>query len=646
MGIAVAGRDVESLEVGFAAHDGTCSTDFAVFSLSRHPANSFGLVTSTRKQYATLADFILKELRSYQQKHMYKLVGIGLTKRASEIDPRLCSRLWLELDAVPLVFPPGFAYGIVGKLLHNMTVDEEADSMARKATTYFGPTQQPCLIVGFRNEVEVDCAGLACIASLTDYASTVSEATWTLTLKYAESLKRKKTRIAFFSSTPRGEDIASTSHALMRFLHLLGVDTRWYVPKPKPEVSFITSSIRETLCGDLHPDARSDPEPIWILDQWCKQNSEQFWISKGDPLAPRSRGGADLVVVGDVQMASLVRIAKQQDPTRPVVFNCQVQINADLTDQVGTAPFKLWSWLWSHVKDCDIFLHHPVPGGVPRTVTPKKVGYMLATADWLDGSSKCLDDWDSQYYIEELKAKCMKTQAKQFDFPHRPYILQIADAVHASDVPSALAAYSEFRRGYTKNTDTPQIPQLVILSHDALGNCDATSTHDEMLDLLQTRYEEMQDDVVFIRPGIADQTLNALLSTAQVVLQLSSRPGLEVMLNTALRKGVPAISTRAKNTSSYVKHGISGFLVDKGDYKAVARFLHHLFTNHEAYNNMRHHAGVSISSECSTVGNALAWLYIADALSNGEKIQPGCRNINAMAREAAALPYKEGEPCY
>jgi hypothetical protein len=47
-------------------------------------------------------------------------------------------------------------------------------------------------------------------------------------MTYAEKLRRNKTRIAFFSSTPQGGGVALMRHALVRFARRIGVDLSWY----------------------------------------------------------------------------------------------------------------------------------------------------------------------------------------------------------------------------------------------------------------------------------------------------------------------------------------------------------------------------------------------------------------------------------
>jgi hypothetical protein len=58
------------------------------------------------------------------------------------------------------------------------------------------------------------------------------------------------------------------------------------------------------------------------------------------------------------------------------------------------------------VKECNVFVSHPVRAFVPKGVTPEKVGYLPATTDWLDGLNKHMAPWDEQYYLHEFKTQC------------------------------------------------------------------------------------------------------------------------------------------------------------------------------------------------------------------------------------------------
>lgn len=92
---------------------------------------------------------------------------------------------------------------------------------------FFGKANQPRLEVVHRNEVGVDCDGMAQIADEPTYRDTVHPNTYAATMYYADSLKKNSTKIAFFNSTPQGGGVALMRHALIRFLRLIDVNCRW-----------------------------------------------------------------------------------------------------------------------------------------------------------------------------------------------------------------------------------------------------------------------------------------------------------------------------------------------------------------------------------------------------------------------------------
>ncbi|KAF2787856.1 glycosyltransferase family 4 protein [Melanomma pulvis-pyrius CBS 109.77] len=644
IGIAVAEGTNGELDVGFSSHDGTYSIDFAVTTLEKQNWANGTENSAAQGRSVAIADFLIKQIRGYMERHLYKFVGAGLTKSVVELSPELPSRLWLELDIVPLVLEASPSqYRLRKAHAQSTTVDEEADSMARKCLLNFGPNHQPRVCVGYRNQVEVDCEGHAQISNIHDFRGTVRDTTWQATMKFAESLKKNNTSIAFFNSTPQGGGVALMRHALIRFLRLVGVNASWYVPKPKPEVFRITKNNHNILQGVADPELRLTDKQMGTLDEWCKSNADRFWIPGDGALAPRSRGGADVIIIDDPQMPSLVKIAKEQDPTRPVIFRSHIQVRADLADQQGTPTSEVWNWVQNNVEKADVFISHPVREFVPSNIDFNKVGYMPATTDWLDGLNKHLNNWNTEFYINEFDTECYKKRMNQLQYLERQYIVQIARFDPAKGIPDVLASYAELRRKYMKDTPIKDIPQLVIAGHGAIDDPDATTIYDETIDLLKTKYSDVQDDVVVMRLGPTDQLLNALMSTAYVALQLSTREGFEVKVSEALHKGVPIIATKAGGIPLQVEHGKSGFLVEPGDSSAVAKHLHHLFTDHEAYDEMSYYAKHHVSDEVSTVGNALCWLYLADTLAKGEKIEPNSRWINDMAREEAGVPYTETE---
>ena len=138
--------------------------------------------------------------------------------------------------------------------------------------------------------------------------------------------------------------------------------------------------------------------------------------------------------------------------------------------------------------------------------------------------------------------------------------------------------------------------------------------------------------------------LNALITTAKLVVQLSLREGFEVKVSEALYHGKPVVATRAGGIPLQIQHGKSGFLVEVGDTDAVANHLFDLYTNDDLYTSMSDYAKASVSDEVGTVGNAACWLYLAAKLARGQGLKPNARWITDLAREEADEHYEPGEP--
>ena len=164
------------------------------------------------------------------------------------------------------------------------------------------------------------------------------------------------------------------------------------------------------------------------------------------------------------------------------------------------------------------------------------------------------------------------------------------------------------------------------------------------------QYPDLAKDISVMRLDANDQLLNTLIANAHVVLQLSTREGFEVKVSEALHAGRPVIATLAGGIPIQVKDKENGFLVEPGDYDAVAQHLVELFKDDELWKRMSHAAATGVSDEVCTAGNALAWFYLAAKFSGASDKDGKPRGIkgygkwvNDVAREEAGHPYQEGE---
>jgi hypothetical protein len=83
-----------------------------------------------------ISDFVITSLFEYEHEHLCKFIGAGVPCNLEKIAPKLCSRLWSEVDIVPISLRPDQA-GHETEMTdftfwHARGVDEQADSMARK----------------------------------------------------------------------------------------------------------------------------------------------------------------------------------------------------------------------------------------------------------------------------------------------------------------------------------------------------------------------------------------------------------------------------------------------------------------------------------------------------------------------------------
>jgi glycosyltransferase involved in cell wall biosynthesis len=235
-------------------------------------------------------------------------------------------------------------------------------------------------------------------------------------------------------------------------------------------------------------------------------------------------------------------------------------------------------------------------------------------------------------------------QRTELHWPARKYIIQVARFDPSKGIPTVVDSYAEFRR-QSEVAGIEDIPQLVLCGNQSVDDPDASIVYDQILDQIMSVCPELTQDISVMRLDPNDQLLNTLISKAHVVLQLSTSEGFEVKVSEALHAGRPVVATKAGGIPLQVKDSINGFLVEPGDWRAVAHHLMNLFTNNDLYERMSYSARTGVSDEVGTVSNALCWFYLALKWTElgTEKydkaaLQPNERWVYDMAREEANCP--------
>ncbi|KAI9928972.1 hypothetical protein ASPWEDRAFT_104285 [Aspergillus wentii DTO 134E9] len=594
-----------------------------------------------------MVEFILHQLKKFSEQHLEKFMGLAMPQSVADKCHGLCSRLWAELDIIPLTLPEetkkqGDEFSpSVG--WETRDIDEQAESMGRKCVRLFGPDNLPLLQVGLLGQVEVDTGFHVRLTSLKDFHKTVSHKTWSAVNHYATDLKKRNVKLAFFSATPQGGGVALMRHSMVRFSHSLETDVRWYVPKPRPGIFRVTKNTHNILQGVSKPEERLSKEDRQLVMDWINENAKRYWLCPGGPLRPPSEGGADVVVIDDPQMPALIPIAKKLAPNRPIIFRSHIQIRSDLVSNSSSPQAEVWQWLWEYISQAELFISHPVSAFVPHNVPQDKVGYVPASTDWLDGLNKNMRDWDTAFYGRVFNGSCRNSGMPTIDWPEDEYIVQIARFDPSKGIPAVLESYEKFLNRLLTSSPDIKPPKLLICGHGSIDDPDGSIIYDNAVAHIEQDIPQLRENICVMRVRPSDQVLNALLSKAKIVLQLSTREGFEVKVSEAIHKGKPIIATRAGGIPLQIENHKNGFLVDVGDTDAVAQHLYDLWTNNELYHKMSSYAINSVSDEVSTVGNMLNWLYLTSKLSKGEKVTPHGSWINDMAREEAGQAYTSDE---
>ncbi|BCS22533.1 putative trehalose synthase (Ccg-9) [Aspergillus puulaauensis] len=600
-----------------------------------------------------IGDHMMGHLHKWCNTHLEKIIGLALPQQLADKCPTVCSRLWLDLDIIPLVLTDDSKLSLGGEELRYefqksmdwelRTLDEQAESMARKCVRLFGPEGIPLLQVGLSGLVQVDTGFHVQLTNKKNYKDSVTSNTWKAIEHYANDLKKRKIKIAFFSATPQGGGVALMRHAMVRFSHALGTDMKWYVPKPRPGVFRITKTNHNILQGVSAPEERLSKESWEQVTNWIQENTDRYWLRPGGPLVHPKEGGADIVIIDDPQMPSLIPLAKQKAPSRPVIFRSHIQIRSDLVAQKGSPQEECWGRMWETIQQADLFVSHPVKTFVPHTVPPETVAYMPASTDWLDGLNKPMREEDIAHYGRVFNSMVRNSGMPVIDYPADEYIVQIARFDPSKGIPDVVESYEKFFERMKKSAPDRVPPKLLICGHGSVDDPDGSIIYDSVVTHIESAIPQLAEQICIVRLGPSDQVLNAVMSKAKVALQLSTREGFEVKVSEAIHKGRPVIATKAGGIPLQVIDKGNGFLVDVGDTDAVANHLFDLCTDDNLWNKMHKFALAHVCDEVSTVGNSLNWLYVASKLSKGEVIKPNERWLNDMAREDAGIPYQEGE---
>lgn len=126
LGIAANYHDNGKVQLALVFHDAT----YLVDTLEKEVDLDGNCGTNRPGSVDKVANVVIDALEEYEHANYVKVIGAGVSTILRENSPRLCPRLWFELDVVPVIIPQE-------QLKHTTcfwdisTVDEQAESLAR-----------------------------------------------------------------------------------------------------------------------------------------------------------------------------------------------------------------------------------------------------------------------------------------------------------------------------------------------------------------------------------------------------------------------------------------------------------------------------------------------------------------------------------
>jgi len=535
-----------------------------------------------------------KWLREVEGKKGIKIIALGFC--GLEEPSKISTELWLKHDITPHVFKPS-----------KKPSADYAKFICFKIESFYDNDNLVKGRLGNRRKVRVSH-----LTDLDSYRKFSTQKEFAEILEYAKEFKNRKLKMVFINATAAGGGVALMRHALIRFYELLGVDVSWHVLLPNAYIFNITKKkFHNVIQGVASPEVMLTERNKQFFIKWSKQNF--------DVLRPKIEK-ADVIVIDDPQPAGLIPHIKKCNPKAKIIYRSHIQINTKLINPQHKQQFETWKFLWQFIKLADKFISHPIKEFVPPGVKNKKLIYLPASTDPLDGLNKKISKHDQEYYFNLFNNYLLSTGQGTIS-SNRPYLIQVARFDPSKGIPDVIESYRKIRLILAKKRlPANQIPQLVIVGNGSIDDPEGAPIYEETNRMLKMdTYAEIANDIRVARLPHHDQLLNTLLRKSLITFQLSHKEGFEVKVTEALMKGKPVIAYKTGGIVLQIRHGKTGFLVEASNTDKVAKYATRLILDKKLYKKMSKEAESTINHGYLTAGNASKWLKIALDLSNKNK---------------------------
>ena len=354
------------------------------------------------------------------------------------------------------------------------------------------------------------------IRRIEDYRAIVGdEITHTIFMK-ARKFAHK--HIVHVNSTYQGGGVAEILASLVSMMNDAGVFTGWRILHGSPDFFGITKKFHNGLQG----------ESINLTGM-----KKEIYLDQNEYFSRFTHLNHDLVIVHDPQPLPLIRFYRKRQPW---VWRCHVDLS-------NPNP-ELWEYLKTFILRYDmVIVSHD---NYKKKDLPVCQRVQHPTIDPLSAKNKPLDKNTIKKYLNKFGIS-----------NNRPIITQISRFDKWKDPEGVVKVFELVK----KEVDC----QLVLCGNLATDDPEGRKIYERVSQKVKNR-----NDVILILEE-NNILVNALQTTASVVLQKSIREGFGLTVTEALWKKRPVVASEVGGIPLQIIDGKTGFLVEPNDIEGCAR---------------------------------------------------------------------------
>ncbi|MBC7363284.1 MAG: glycosyltransferase [Candidatus Aminicenantes bacterium] len=335
---------------------------------------------------------------------------------------------------------------------------------------------------------------------------------------FKKAIKFAHKHVVHINSTYQGGGVAEILTSLVALMNDVGIFAGWRVLHGSPDFFAITKKFHNALQGDQIN--------LTAMKKEIYQEQNEYF-SRFTHL------NHDLVIVHDPQPLPMIRFYRKRQPW---VWRCHVDLS-------NPNP-ELWDYLKRFILRYDmVVVSHE---NYKKKDLPVAQRVVYPSIDPLSAKNKPLDKNTIKKYLNK------------FGIPNgKPIITQISRFDKWKDPEGVLKVFELVK----KEVDC----RLVLCGNLATDDPEGR----KIFERIAQKARNMNDVILILEEN--NILVNALQSSAAVVLQKSLREGFGLTVTEALWKGRPVVASNVGGIPLQIIDGRTGFLVDPGDIEGCAR---------------------------------------------------------------------------